>query len=392
VFKLEEPLENQKISKVNPRSNIVIFILLIAIIIGIAFFAYLKSQDINITNINIKDLAKNLFTDGQKTADKSMLEINFDINEHPVFSTYKEFIIKCTNNSVKWIDKKGNVQLAVQVSLNKPFLKSSGTYLLVADLGGKDIYVIAGKSIKWNKKVTGNIINADINDKGYVTTVQEGDGYKSVVQVFNQEGNESFTRTIAENNVLSAKVSSSGEQIVINKVDTSGIKINSYLEFNNISGDKPFANISLTANLFPSQWCLDDGAVFIANDKLAMYFDKVGKVRWEKKYANIYSTNVVSGKYSVIGVNEGNNKTNVIIFNSKGQKLSSYDPGESVINIETFSDIIAINTGKQIHFINTKGKLTGKYNSKSDIEMMFLFNKQEAAVVTHTAVELVRIE
>jgi len=76
----------------------------------------------------------------------------------------------------------------IYCSLNLPYFKSAGEYLLVAGLESKDIYVFAGKEKKWEKKLDYSIINANINSAGYVTVLHKAERDKSAVSVYNKQG------------------------------------------------------------------------------------------------------------------------------------------------------------------------------------------------------------
>lgn len=380
------------------KSSIIVFFLLLISVIGIAFFVYLRNQNMDLKDIRVDELFGGIFQSASKNGVKSVTEIKYDAKDHPEFCVYRDYIIKCTSDSIKWLDKKGEEQKSIQVSLSKPVLKVAGRFLLVADMDGKDVYEISGKDVKWNRKVENNIINVDINEDGYVSVVQDAKGYKAMVAVFNPQGMEKFTRSIAENFILSAKVLPTGEQVLLNRVDTSGIRANTSLEYNEITSDKPFANIPLNDAVFPALWYLKDGSLITVSDSMILCFDKERKERWKKEYSTISSSNVSLDKYAVIAVHSeskagisGNGKAEVQIWNTKGEEMGSYSLRDIVISTGTFDDLIAVNTGAEVHFINTKGKLFRKYNSKTDVIAVYLFSRQEALVVTKSSVTVVPI-
>jgi hypothetical protein len=194
---VNEPLEKQSLEKPIRKSSIIMFLLLFFAIIFAAFFVYAKSQNIDLKKLSIKELIDNklLFGIGQPQI-KKYGEIKYDTKEYNVFSVYKELIIKCTRNKIQAIDKNGDEVWTIPVSMNAPIIKTSENELLVADIGGRDIYVIAGKEVKWNTKTDNNIINADISKTGYVTVVKEEKRTRGAVTVYNLQGNEFFTKGI----------------------------------------------------------------------------------------------------------------------------------------------------------------------------------------------------
>lgn len=396
---MNEPIENQSQDKPAKKSSIIMFLLLFLVVVGSAFFVYLKSQNIDIKTFNIKELITNrISTNGPKASEKKPVEIKYDSKEHTVFGAYKDYIVKCTKNKIQGLNKNGEEQWSIPVSLNEPAIKLSGKDMLVADIGGRDIYVINGKDIKWSNKIDNNIINADISESGYVTVVKEEKRTRGAVTVYNLQGNEYFTKGIGESFIYMAKVSPSGKQVFISSIDSSGIKANTILEITDILGKSIAANkISQEGIIYPSFWYLNNDSMIAVSDDMLVCFDKTGKESWntKKEFPNIkiYSSKVSLGKYPVFAFGAANsNVTDVKILNTSGAPVSQYQIEGAVFNIETYSDTIAINTGREVHFINTKGKLLGKYSSKSDIIGVNFFNKMEAEIITKNSLVVTSIK
>ena len=53
---------------------------------------------------------------------------------------------------------------------------------------------------------------------------------------------------------------------------------------------------------------------------------------------------------------------------------------------------MAINTGREVYFINSKADLILKYNSLSDVLQVYFFSKDEAAIVTRNSVDIIKIQ
>lgn len=372
------------------------FLLLVITILGVALFVYLKSQDIDLKNISIRDLMENnLLIQGREAVGKKTFEMKYDTKDHTALSVYNNSVIICTGDSVKSFSDEGTEQWSIPVTINNPLLKTAGPYLLVADMGGKDIYVISGRGIKWSKKLDSNIINADISECGYVSVVQEAKGYKAAVTAFNLQGSPFFTRTIAENYIISARVSPSGKQVLINGVDASGIKAGASLEFTDILGTPLAGKIPKEDVIFSSAWYLDNDYVLAISDSLVLCLDKNRNEKWKQDFAGrkVYSSGVAQGKYAVVAVS-GRDKPGVFdgnaselkIFNANGQQGAVCPIDADVENIGICSDMIAVNTGREVYFINTKGKLIGKYASKIDIIEASFLSRKSAAIITKGSV------
>lgn len=381
--------------------NILLSVLLIAAIMCIAFLVYLKTQNIDLSSIDVKQILKGNFRIAQDNKSRGAFEnINYDVNEHPIFCTYKGLIISCTSDSLQAMNKSGEVQWKISVSMSSPVLKTAGEYLLAADLGGRDIYAIEGKEVRWNKKISGKLINIDINNDGFTTVVHDSKGYRGAVTVYNLQGMELFTRNIAESFILMAKVSPKSDQVLIDSIDASGISAGTGFEFIDMSG-KPFAaKTPEDDQIFPSAWYINKNCILAVGDSSVIYFDKNRQQKWKQDFSGrkIFSSSVLMDKYAVVAVS-GRDKpggfksspAEVEIFNTDGKLSAQYAMEDEVKSVQAFDDIIAASSNMGVDFINSRGKLVGKYNSKYDILGVHFLNKQEAAVVTRGCISICKI-
>ena len=62
-----------------------------------------------------------------------------------------------------------------------------------------------------------------------------------------------------------------------------------------------------------------------------------------------------------------NSKSTVNIVNTSNNQQNVYDIDEVIKEMYAYKDIVGINVGTEIYFINTNGMLVKKYNSKQEI-------------------------
>ncbi len=372
--------------------NFLAFVLLLVLVMGIALLVYLKDQKVDIRNLNVGEFISEVFyKDKGKEAERIIADIKYDSKERPVFKVYRDYIIKCTTDRIICLSKEGNEQWTKSVSVANPIIRAAGQYLLVADLGGRNIYMLNGSDIKWSEKADGNIINADINEKGYVSVVRDMKGYKSSVQVFDPHGNWIFIKPSSENFILSARVLPRGDGVVINEIDSSAVTANSSIVFADMEGNQ-LTGIKYENLIFPNVWCFNDGSALAVSESGIFFSDYENNKKWEIEYERVYSSNVILGKSAVVAVQESGGKGgSVKILDSGGEMTAEYKLESDAVNLETFGSIISVNTGREVLFINTKGELVGKYKSASDIRYVCFFNKQEAAVITKDGVIVTEI-
>jgi hypothetical protein len=386
--------EREKVRSNGKKSGAILFVLLFIAIVFTAFTAYLKSIDANINLNNIKNLFNSTIQKGVVEEELKLREIRYEAKDRPNFIVYKDLIIKSTLHGITAIDKKGNEKWSFPIKMNKPLLKTKGLNLVAADVGGTMVLAIDQKGVKWEETLEGDIINADISKKGFITVIHEVEGYKGIVRVFDPEGQEVFKRYIIDTFVFSGEVLPSGESVIINSIDISGIGATSCIEFTNLLGN-PFAALLPRENLmYPFVFTLEDDSFSIANDTSIICFDRNRNEVWEKKYKKVYSIDVIDDKLFIAAVssNDTANTSEILFITREGKVLKSYPLKREVNNISTYRDIVAINTGREVYFINSKADLILKYNSLSDVLQVYFFSKDEAAIVTRNSVDIIKIQ
>ncbi|HHW31169.1 MAG TPA: hypothetical protein GXX20_05775 [Clostridiaceae bacterium] len=393
--------EKPATGKANSKFNIVLFFMLIILIAGLAFVIYIKSQGVDIKNVRLEEYISGLFPSNKNDSEgqeQRIRELDYDGRERPSFSVLKQYIIKCTREHIIMLDKDGNQVWTRSIQMDKPIVKTNGSEAVVADVGGMDIYVLQAKGVKWEARSEGKIVNADISKEGFVTVIEEAKGFRGRVRVYDPLGIEMFNRSIAERFILSAKVSPSSKQLLISGIDLSGIASSSSIEITDMKGEPFSARILRENEVFPSVWYMNDNSILALNSNMAIYLDKDREEKWSKNFKKIYSSNILLGKYLVVGA-ENENKTRygnvdsvIIIYDGKGNEIASCKIDGKIFNIQTCDDVIAVNTTREIYFVNSKGKILDKYSSKSDISDLCFFNKNEILVVSKNKLIIINIE
>lgn len=389
-------LNNEPGNKKGGNLNVVLFVLLVISVIIISFLLYLKSQGTDISKISFKDIP-GFFSPGNKNSEKRKTwEIKYDYSEHHVYAAYDGLIIECSKDSIRGLNKDDREQWVEQISVNNPLLKTAGAYLLVGDIGGKEIYLFNGKSIKWNKRMEGNIINIDINDEGYISVLNETSGYRGMYTVFNRNGNNEFSRTVTDYFPFLAKVSPSGKYYMIDSVSSSGIKAETGLMFGRLDSMEYKTINPQKDQLFSFAWYLSSSLLCTVSHSAVMCMDEVGNTVWENRFDEnqVYCADVIDGKYLVMVLRDDAKSGNIV----KGDNtlVRVYDKngkvhGETVIegkvkNIRAYGGMVAVNAGREIYVINSKGKLLDKCTSKTDVSELFFVDGKNLALVTKSKI------
>lgn len=372
-------------------SSILMAVVLLIAIAAVAVFGYIKSQGIELKSVDIGKLLSINNKVRQLNEEADITEIPYDSKEHPIFGVYQDYIVKCSRDGIWLLDKKGRELWSVGTPLSNPLIKSNGKDLLVADIGGRDVYVINGKSVRWTDKTDENIQNAEINENGYVTVVTASKLYNGEVRVYDDRGIEFMQSVIANEFAVTAKIAPAGDIMVIDLINASNVKSHTNFKFCDMKGkDVAAKSMPQEKGLYPFIWFLKDDTVIAAGDTSVVCMDKAGNIKWDKQFPKIASADITGGKRIAAAVVNGN-ASQLKVLTAAGKEYSSAQLDGAVLNINAFEGVIAVNTRRKASFFTERCRSKGEYNTKSDITEVLFFNGHQAAVITKSCVAIVDI-
>lgn len=371
------------------RAGAIMALLLFLAGISVAFYTYLNSQNIDIKTASLGRFAA-IFGGSVKTAE-TLYDLPFDPGEHPVFSVYRDYLVKCSADGIRLLDKKGAEVWTGSVPLNKPLARSNGKELLVADIDGQDLYVLNEDGIVWKDRLDVSIINADISKEGFVTLVTSSKRYNGEVRVYDTHGVELFRSIIANNFVVAAKISPSSEEMAVNSINTNGIKACTSIKFFKMdSSELGEKNLETYDSIFSAIFYAAAGELFAVGDREIVGFGKDRNIGWEKKLTGVSGACLTGGKRLAAVVEDGSG-TKLVIYSAEGKELADSPADGAVRSVSAGSGLIAASTLREVFFYSESCRNIGKYTSKSDITDVYFFSGQQAAVVTRNQVSIIGI-
>ncbi|TYQ15340.1 UNVERIFIED_CONTAM: hypothetical protein Cloal_1776 [Acetivibrio alkalicellulosi] len=381
------PENNTK--KPTGRLNILLFIILVIVIIGTSSVAYFNANGIDIKNVTLKELIENKFYLRDNREEQSiLLEIQYEIDENIEFAAHGNFIVKCTGQKVEFLNKRGEVKRTFHASFKKPLIKSAGDYLLIADVKGDSIYLFKGSEKRWEKTLSNNIINADINSMGHVTVVHEGDRSRTSATTFNNEGISYYIDNSGDEFIISAKVSPFCKSVLSNYVITSGISATSFFKLFDIGNSGEVSSTILDNEIFPFAYYINDDRILAVGESKIVVLGIDLEEKWSIPVSTeVYSVGTDEERYVAAAIKSQSggffsNNTDVVVYNNSGKKIGDYHIKDKVVSLTVFNDLIVANTGRQVYLITSNGRLVANYGFMSDIIKVEFFNRRELMVVT----------
>ena len=385
-----------QIKKVNKKK------IIIAIIIAIIVIALIT---ITILYINKKEVRtwidKNIFQKEKTQNNLPSIEIEEDNNSN-IYAFNKNIGILNKNNFSIY-DNTGKKEKELTIEISKPIFNNNNRYTAIAEEKGQKLYLISDKEILWEREIEGKISQITVNKNGYVAVTVVDTVYKTVVELFDSQGTSLFKTIISSTRVVSTSISDDNKYLAIAQVDTSGTMIQSNIKVMSIDDAK-----NNTDNTIKKEYKGENNDLITnikyqeKNKLLCMYTDKITEIKTDEtvemiqefkdkkiSFASIELSNAsITIEEKSSGLFTADSVVNII--NSDNKSTSLYTAELVTKEIYTTGNIIALNLGAEVEFINTSGWLVKRYTAEQEITSIVISNSI-AGIVYRDKIEIINL-
>ncbi len=363
-------LQNRKKNRILKRIILAILVLLI-IAIGIFIYEYYRNLDFRQwCDENV--LKKEIMQEDTKS-------IELDGDENTKVYSYEKYICVFRKKTLEFYNKMGTQSEKMELDINEAVFTTAGRYMAICENNGQKFYLICGKEKLFESEIEGNITQIKVSRNGYVALVISNTSYKSIVDVFDKDGNEIFKTNLVSSRVADICMSQDSKLLAIAEVDLSGILIQSKIQVVSIELAQNRPNEAILYKYeAPTDKLIMNIEYQEQNKLVCMYNDGIECLQENKstelaKFENrqlafttielnnsiVFVEEVSTGEYTA--------DTKVKIINSETSKETEYVTKNVAKSILTSNNKIAINFGTELHIIDKNGFLVKKYISDSEI-------------------------
>lgn len=296
----------------------------------------------------------------------------------------------------------GNKEKELELQISNPIFNSANRFLAVAEKKGQKIYLVSDKDISWEANVEGNISQIHVNKNGYVAVVIVDTSYKTVISMYNPQGKEMFKTYLSSTRTADISISNDNKYLAIAEVDTSGTIIQSNIKVISIEKASSDPTNSLEGTYAGESDKLITNIKYQDKDKLiCMYTDSIYMI--ENKENNVLMSNE-NKKVIFESIELANN---IITVEEKSSGLFTADSVVSIMNIDskhtkeytvnsvakeiyTYGNVIALNLGTEIEFINTDGWLVKRYIANQEITNVVMCDNI-AGIIYRDKIEIINL-
>lgn len=363
-------LQNRKKNRILKRIILAILVLL-TIAIGIFIYEYYRNLDFRQwCDENV--LKKEIMQEDTKS-------IELDGDENTKVYSYEKYICVFRKKTLEFYNKMGTQSEKMELDINEAVFTTAGRYMAICENNGQKFYLICGKEKLFESEIEGNITQIKVSRNGYVALVISNTSYKSIVDVFDKDGNEIFKTNLVSSRVADICMSQDSKLLAIAEVDLSGILIQSKIQVVSMELAQNRPNEAILYKYeAPTDKLIMNIEYQEQNKLVCMYNDGIECLQENKstelaKFENrqlafttielnnsiVFVEEVSTGEYTA--------DTKVKIINSETSKETEYITKNVAKSILTSNNKIAINFGTELHIIDKNGFLVKKYISDSEI-------------------------
>lgn len=378
--------------ELNIRKIVMIVFIVILILACIIIFSlyiadenFRKWADINVLRKDIN------------TEDVPTIDLNTDKNNQ-IFC-YDKYIAILNDKILKLYDSYGAETLDISININTALFASNNQYLAIAEENGQEFCVISDKTYLWGDKVDGEILQIAVNQNGYIALVTTDTTYKSIITIYDSNGKSLLRNFLSSTRVVDVTISNDNQYVAFAEIDTSGTLIQSSVKIISVekAQTKPDESIICTKQAEMSKMILKV-QYQEKNNLVCVYDDSIHLIQDENETELIsvenemtfLSGNLNTGIAYIKEEATGLFNSNSVLYtmNTQNHQNYTYNFDEVAKEMYTYGNMIGINIGTEIYFINTNGMLIKKYTSNQEITNVVLSNEL-AIIIYKDKVEII---
>ena len=371
---------------------VLISILVVAVIVVVSL--YISNREFR-NWIDVEIFRKEVSQDKLAT-------IELDDGDNSNVYAFDDYITILSKNKLSLYGSSGTEEASLDIQITKPVFNATNRFLVIGESNGQKLYLVENKNIVWENQIEGNISQVYVNKNGYVAVIISGTSYKSVVEMFDPEGNVLFNIYLSSTMAVDVTISNDNKYLAMAEIDTSGTIIQSDVRIISVEKAKTDPTNSEEKKYDSEKNRLLVNIKYQDKDKIVcMYTDAISiiendseNVVFEKDDQKITSQSIELDNNFVIieeessGIFSANSVASIMDIDSKNQK--DYTVNTSVKEIYTKGNIVALNLGTEVEFINTGGWLVKRYVANQEVTNITI-SDNIAGIVYRDKVEIINL-
>ena len=343
--------ENTEKKRKKPRfiTRLLLFLLALVILLA-AVTAVVFRDQLNVDNIKRWFHYRSLVLNDSGQAESFV----YDGDLTDTFATLDGDLLVCSRNAISLYSGSGTRYVSRSVNMENPVVDTNGSFAVVYDAGGDELYVLGQRQLVWSAEDLESILSAHLNKNGQLTVVTQSGGYRGRVIVYDTAYQPMVSVNLSSAFVMDAALSDDGKTLSILTVGQDDGTFSSSLALYTL-------NTAAAGNFVPDLTCTLGSNVVIATRHTANYVWSVGDQRlditdhkgnnlsidWSDRYLKRYTLGGSDFAAALLGLYRAGSQAELWTVDGDGHRhVLEYN--EQVLSLSAAGRYVAVLTGDRL--------------------------------------------
>lgn len=185
-------------------------------------------------------------------------------------------VLKVTKDGASYIDETGSVKWDVSYAMKMPKTEVCGSYAIVADMNGKDVYIFTTEGEVSRQTLSYDIANVDIAEQGVYCLVLSGEDGSYICE-YDKDSKMIYEKKASidkDGYPLDIDISNDGVKLIVSYLRVNGVKTETVLAAYNFGSVGQNKNADRLMDSYTVEDSVYPTVKFIDNDTIACFGDK----------------------------------------------------------------------------------------------------------------------
>mgnify|MGYP000420493080 FL=1 len=274
---------------------------------------------------------------------------NSDQSGH--FASLDGSLVSVSMHQLAVLDEKNRTLYDESVKFQTPSLQSRGGRAVAYDVGGTEVYVLSDKGLVYKLDCAGEVLNASLNQKGWLTVVCGESGCKAAVRVYDAEGEAVFAFRSSDRFVMTAALSADSRTLAAVTMGQENGVFASYVVFYRVNSDKEAGRCTLRGSVVYDLTAAGSGFCAVTEEQLC-FLSGDGVMTAAYDYGGDYLRRVSVSDDGYAAVLLGRYRTGtqhrIVTVNGEGKELAALEIDAEVASLSAAGRYVAVLTGEEL--------------------------------------------
>ena len=269
------------------------------------------------------------------------------------FASLNGSLVLCSDTALQLYSNSGVLYIDRQVKMNDPVISVCGTYAVVYDVGGNNLYVIHNKEVvfEYTSKTGCDLLSARVNENGCLAVVEEASGYKASVRIYNSAFKLVLAENVSSEYVVDAVISPSNSQFAVVSIAQRSGKFSSIVSlYDGKEGDQLASTVLEDQFILELHW--QSNNIWLQGNDSATVLDQELNVlgTWSEpnQYLQGYSLNGDNYAVEVASWYKAGGSGEVLLIDERGDTACSKAISGEVLSVSAVGRYIAVLTAEAL--------------------------------------------